>query len=82
MLFNETERAPNLYKKNGKEGRNHVQGSENGPTFLELFNSDHSIEPNGPPYTLVSITTPGGKPLKSTGRKSNPSSDTEPSAIS
>ena len=39
------------------KGRNFVQGSEDGPTFLDSFNSDRAIEPTGPPDTLSTIPT-------------------------
>ena len=56
------------------KGRNFVQGSENGPTFLDSFNSERAIEPTGPPNTLTTIPTQKDVPLKkkSTGRVSNP----------
>ena len=55
------------------KGRNFVQGSENGPTFLDPFNSERAIEPTGPPNTLTTIPTQEDKPLKkSTGRVSGP----------
>ena len=56
------------------KGRNFVQGCENGPTFLDSFNSERAIEPTGPPNTLTTIPTQKDVPLKkkSTGRVSNP----------
>ena len=56
------------------KGRNFVQGSENGPTFLDSFNSERAIEPTGPPNTLTTIPTQKDVPLKkkSAGRVSNP----------
>ena len=46
------------------KGRNFVQGSENGPSFLDPFNSERAIEPTGPPNTLTTIPTQPDKPLK------------------
>ncbi|KAL9076586.1 MAG: hypothetical protein Q9161_000918 [Pseudevernia consocians] len=46
------------------KGRNFVQGSENGPNFLDPFNSERAIEPTGPPNTLTTIPTQPDKPLK------------------
>ena len=39
------------------KGRNFVQGSGNGPGFLDSFNSERAIEPTGPPNTLTTIPT-------------------------
>ena len=55
------------------KGRNFVQASESGPTFLDPFNSDRAIEPTGPPNTLSTTPTQEDVPLKkSTSRSSNP----------
>ena len=41
-----------------------MQGSENGPNFLDPFNSERAIEPTGPSNTLTTIPTQPDKPLK------------------
>ena len=53
-------------------GRNFVQASETGPTFLDPFNSEPAIEPTGPPNSLTTIPTAKDEPLKkkSTGQVS------------
>ena len=50
-----------------------MQGSENGPTFLDPFNSERAIEPTGPPNTLTTIPTQEDVLLKMPpGRVSSP----------
>lgn len=39
------------------KGRKFVKGSENGPAFLDPFNSERAMEPTGPPGTLTTIPT-------------------------
>ena len=46
------------------KGRHFVQGSEDGPEFLDPFNSERAIEPTGPPNTLTTIPTETLKPRK------------------
>lgn len=54
------------------KGRNFVQGSENGPGFLDSFNSDRAIEPTGPPNTLTTIPTQENEFLKKSERTKVP----------
>ena len=60
------------------KGRNFVQELENGPVFLDPFNSERAIEPTGPPNTLTTIPTQEDVPLKqkSSGGVSNPKEST------
>ena len=40
------------------KGRSFVRGgAEDGPTFLDPFNSERAIEPTGPPGSLATVPT-------------------------
>ena len=45
------------------KGRNFVQATETGPTFLDPFNSEPAIEPTGPPNSLTTIPTAKDEPV-------------------
>ena len=58
------------------KGRNYVQASDSGPSFLNPFNSERAIEPTGPEDSLTTIKTQpydyGQHPADSTSSEDPP----------